>query len=326
MDLARLRRFGFLTLPNYSMIACANAIEALRMANRLRDEAAYEWQVVTTDGVPATASNGMMLHPTVLLETAAPFDILFVCGGIDVRQSVSRPVLTVLRRLARQGIPLGALCTGSFALAEARLLRGYRCAIHWENLDAVREEFPDTDFVTGMFTIDRDRATCTGGIAPLDMMLEIIAARFGRSLAARISAQFLVARDRDGASPQPTLARAAAPHPQLEKAVRLLEETPDQPMSAGEIAQRTNISARQIERLFRKHLGQSPAAFSTGLRLDRARTLLRETGLPVTEIGIACGFASASHFSAAFRARFGHPPRAERQIGSSSSQTSHRPS
>jgi transcriptional regulator GlxA family with amidase domain len=322
MDLARLRRFGFLTLPNYSMIACANAIEALRMANRLRDEAAYAWETVTVDGVPAAASNGLMLHPTGLLETAAPFDIVFVCGGVDVRQSTSRPVLAALRRLARQGVALGALCTGSFALAEARLLRGYRCAIHWETLDAVREEFPDTEFVPDLYAIDRDRVTCTGGIAPLDMMLEIIAARFGRSLAARISAQFLLPGERDAAAPQPSAARAGISHKALEQAVRLLEQAPDQPMSAADLARATRLSPRQIERLFRKHLGESPAAFSTALRLDRARTLLRETGLPVTEIGIACGFASPSHFSAAFRSRFGHSPRAERQTLPATRQTS----
>lgn len=324
MDLSTLRRIGFLTLPNYSMIACANAIEALRMANRLRDEAAYAWEVVTLDGFAALASNGLMLHPTGLLDATAPFDIVFVCGGIDVRRSTSRPVLTALRRLARQGVPLGALCTGTFALAEARLLRGYHCAIHWENLDAVREEFPETEFVPGLFAIDRDRLTCSGGVGPLDMMLAVIAARFGGSLVSRISAQFLLTRGRDGAQPQPTWASAAARHEAVAEAVRLMEHTPDQPVSTAELARHIGLSPRQIERLFRKHLGQSPAAFSTALRLDRARSLLRETGLPVTQIGVACGFASPSHFSTAFRARFGHSPRAERVAASVTSQTSPR--
>ena len=117
MELGTLGQFGFLTLPNYSLIACANAIEALRMANRVSARAAYKWQLLTLDGVPARASNGMSLQPTASLGTARAFDIVFVCGGVDIRRSTGRGVLSALRRLAREHVPLGALCTGSFALA-----------------------------------------------------------------------------------------------------------------------------------------------------------------------------------------------------------------
>ena len=210
MKLENLSRFGFLTLPSYSMIACANAIEALRMANRVAGTPAYAWQTVTLDGHPAAASNGLMLTPCAMLSAADRFDAVFVVGGVDVRNAVDRNVAAALRKLARDGVALGALCTGTFALAEARLLHGYRCAIHWENLSAIREEFPDVDFVEDMFCIDRDRITCTGGIAPLDLMLAIIQARLGRRVASQVSAQFLMERGRAADERQPKQASATS--------------------------------------------------------------------------------------------------------------------
>jgi AraC family transcriptional regulator, glycine betaine-responsive activator len=314
MDLGALGQFGFLTLPNYSMIACANAIEALRMANRVSARSAYKWQLLTADGAPAKASNGMSLHPSAPLAGARALDIVFVCGGLDIRRSTGRNVLSALRQLARQQVPLGALCTGSFALAEAGLLSGYRCAIHWENLAAIREEFPDIHFLDDLYTIDRDRITCTGGIAPLDLMLTLIRARLGEAIAERIASQFIVERGRRANERQPLLP-ATPPglsHERLEQAVRLIRSKLDerQPMSA--IAAGVGLSTRQLERLFKRHLGHTPAVLWKRLRLERARTLLTQTAMPITDVSVACGFTTAAHFSTAYRHQFGCSPSTER--------------
>ncbi|MFT8643245.1 GlxA family transcriptional regulator [Gluconacetobacter sp.] len=311
-DLASLRRFGFLTLKTYSMIAVSNAIEALRMANRVTGRDDYAWQVLSLDGAPVEASNGLALHPTGALGDGAELDVLFVCGGIDVRAATSEALRVALRRVARQRIVIGALCTGTFALAEAGLLRGYRCAIHWENLGAIREEFPEIDIVDELFVIDRDRMTCTGGAVPLDMMLRIVAAHVGPARAREIAMQFLLARDRTGSEAQPVIALDPLP-PSLGRAVQLMESRIDQKLSVGEIASAAGLSERQLERLFRAHTGATPAAYLAAARLERARRLLRQTSMSVTDVGIACGFMSLTHFSTAFRNRFGYAPRQERQ-------------
>lgn len=312
-DLASLTRFGFLTLPNYSLIAVSAAIEACRMANYVAGSDIYSWQVMTLDGSPAPASSGLSLGPTVALNRTADMDALFVCGGIDVRHAVDRKTLEELRRCARRGLPLGALCTGSFALAEAGLLDDYRCAIHWENLAAIREEFEDVSFVEDIFVIDRDRFTCTGGQAPLDMMATFIEARLGRTAVKRLSEQFIIERMRTGAEPQhPPLRREAHGHPALDAAAALMARTIAAPLTVGAVAARVGLSSRQLERLFRLHIGTSPAEFAMNLRLDHARDLLRQSDMPVTAVGVACGFVSSAHFSAAYRRRFKHAPRTER--------------
>ncbi|QIB36111.1 GlxA family transcriptional regulator [Ancylobacter pratisalsi] len=311
IDLASLTRIGFLTLPNHSMIACTSALEALRMANYVAEAPLYSWHVITLDGAPATASNGLSLAPTVAVHEAGPLDLLLVCGGVDVRHAATAPIADALRRLARRGVALGALCTGSFVLADAGLLDFHRCAVHWENLSSIREEFPEIDFVEEAFVIDRDRLTCTGGIAPLDMMLALIAARGGRALADKVSEQFII--DRSARLPQARARpRPALPDPTLARAVKLMEGTIEQPPSIAAIARRLDVSPRHLERLFQRHLGTGPAAYQLGLRLERARELLRLSPLPITDVGLACGFQSAAHFSTAYARRFGRPPSRER--------------
>ena len=83
-----------------------------------------------------------------------------------MREAVTPPLLTALKRLAERRVGLGALCTGGYALARAGLLDQYRATIHWENLSSLREQFPRVQLNDQVFSIDRDRYTASGGTAP----------------------------------------------------------------------------------------------------------------------------------------------------------------
>jgi transcriptional regulator GlxA family with amidase domain len=307
--LGGIRRISFLTLPNYSMIALASALEGFRMANYVAGRAVYSWDIATPDGAAVPASNGLTLAPT---GKAGPADLVMVCGGVDVRRAVARTTLALLRRLARKGGAIGALCTGTFALAEAGLLDGFRAAIHWENLAAIREEFPAVAFVDDAFAIDRDRLTCTGGVAPLEMTLALIAAALGDTAAAAVADQFMirwVAPERQRAHGTPV---AAARVPAVAKAIETMRQNLEAPLPLPAVAAAAGLSQRQLERLFQRSVAASPGEFYLRLRLDKARELLRQSPLPVTDVALACGFQSASHFSVAYGRRYGHPPRRER--------------
>lgn len=314
-DSAPFSHFGFLTLRRFSMIAFTNAVEPLRMANYLAGRELYRWSVYSLDGAPVPASNGLTLTPTRRIEESALPDILFVCSGVDVAHAVDDELVRLLRRLAQRRMTLGALCTGAYALAKAGLLEGYRCAIHWENLWALRETFPRVVFTPDLFVIDRDRYTCTGGIAPLDLVLNVITPRIGRTLAAGISEEFIVGRIRDSKDRQhiPLAARLGGSHPSIAQAAQLMEANIEEPLSLEELARLTEVSQRQLQRLFRRNLGITPAQYYATVRLRRARELLQQTAMPVMDITVACGFRSPCHFSRSYRALFGHPPSRERR-------------
>ena len=310
-------RYAFLTLPRYSMIALANAVEPLRMANIITGQTVYEWAIVSLDGSPTPASNGLQLSPTDALEAADEVDIFFVVGGVNVQQAVSPKVLAALRRLAERRVPLGALCTGGYALAKAGLLDKYRATIHWENLSALREEFPRINLSDQLFSIDRDRFTCSGGVAPLDLMLHLVESKLGARVSQLISEQFIVERVRSDRDRQyvPLRAQIGVSHESLIRVAQLMEENIEKPLSLDEIAAATRLSRRQIERLFKRHLNCVPKRYYLQMRLRRARELLLQTSMPIIDITTACGFQSPPHFSRCYRAQFGCPPSAERQPG-----------
>ncbi len=312
---ASSRHFVFLTLPNFTMIALSSAIDALRMANRITRREAYTWSLATLDGKPAVASNGYALSPTVSLEEAGTPSILFVAGGLHVEKTVSSALVGTLRRLAARRVPLGSLCTGGYALAKAGLLDQYKAVIHWENMSALREEFPRVVFTDNLFVIDRDRYTCTGGVAPLDMMMHLIGEQQGRDIAPQISEQFILDRVRSESDRQhiPLQARVGLFHENLIEAAALMEANIEEPLSLDEIAELVGVSRRQIERLFKRYVGQVPTKYYLDMRLRRARELLLQTAMSIMEIAVACGFQSPPHFSKCYRNLFGHTPSAERQ-------------
>lgn len=309
-------RFGFLLLPNYSMIAFASAVEPLRMANRLTGKELYRWLTVTVDGESVAASNGLYVSPDCAFTDTRQFDALFLCGGVDITGACDKTLLHGLRTLARQTPTLGALCTGSYVLARAGLLDGYRCTIHWENMASLREEFPNITVSSELFELDRDRHTCAGGTAAVDMMLHLISQQYGNGLAADISEEFMCERIRGPHDRQriPLRVHVGTSQPKLTEAVSLMEANIEEPISLDELAEHVGISRRQLERVFQKYLQCVPTRYYLELRLTRARQLLLQTSMPIVDVALACGFVSAPHFSKCYRDFFGLPPRDERRL------------
>jgi len=312
---AKPSHVGFLLVPNYSMIAFTSAIEPLRMANRAAQKTLYRWTIYTLDGNPVKASNGLEISPDDSIENAGAMSILFVCGGVEIAETWSRSLKFALRKIASRNITIGAVCTGSYLLARAGLLDGYKCTIHWENIASMREEFPKARFSDDLFQIDRDRITCAGGQASLDMMLRVISDAHGSKLAAHISEQFMCERIRGTEDRQriPLQLHLGANQPKLTEAVILMEANLEEPISLDELSSYVGVSRRQLERLFQKHLNCVPTRYYLNLRLNRARLLLLQTSKSIVDIALACGFISAPHFSKCYRDMFGIPPRDERR-------------
>lgn len=309
------RTIGFLLVPNFTMVAVTSAIEPLRLAEYVTGHKHYNWVLISPDGNPVKASNGISMPVDMAMNDAEKISLVFVCGGEGTHSHDDRRTSAWLRKIASRGVKLGALCTGSAVLARAGLLNGYRCTIHWENLAGFAERYPDIDVTMELFEIDRDRFTCSGGTAALDLSLNIMAMDFGHDLASQAADQLLHERIRDRHDHQrmPLRFRLGTSHPKLIAIVAHMEENLEEPLSCAELADVAHLSTRHLERLFRKYFNKTPTRYYLELRLNRARLLLLQTDLSILSVALACGFVSASHFTKCYRDYFGHTPRAERR-------------
>jgi len=321
-DSPREKHFYFVLIPNFTMIAFATAIEPLRIANRMAGRQAYRWSLVSLDGEPAQASNGIRLNVDMSLKEARERvrggerpDHVFICGSLGVERFHDRNLNAWIAALDRQKIGIGALDTGAWVLADAGVLDGRRCAIHWESLPAFSERFPEAEVYADLFEVDGNCYTCAGGTASLDMMLHLIGEHLDEGIVTKVCEQALTDRMRSPTDRQrlPLRARLGLQNTKLLFIIELMEANIAEPLSLIEIAKYAGLSRRQIERLFRRNLGRSPARYYLEIRLDRARHLLIQSDAPIVEVAVACGFVSASHFSKCYRELYARSPQQERQ-------------
>ncbi|NIK71991.1 AraC family L-rhamnose operon regulatory protein RhaS [Paenibacillus sp. BK720] len=99
----------------------------------------------------------------------------------------------------------------------------------------------------------------------------------------------------------------------LANAVSYIEDRYLEPLTLEEIAARSNISVRHLNRIFQSYYQTTPISYLQRLRLERARMLLRQSGLPITKISYECGFNDSNYFTRKFSKTYGLSPKAFRQ-------------
>lgn len=308
---------AILVTPHFNMAATTGFIDPFRVANYLEGRRLCRWRVVSAAGGEVVASNGLALGTEPLSAVVAAPGLAMVSSSWTP-EAHGHAFGPVLRRWGRGGAMLGGIDTGAFILAEAGLLSGCRATVHYVHIDALAELYPDVEVSEALYVIDGDRLTSCGGAASADLALQVLRAAHGVALANRVARYVFHDRLRGPAerqspeAPEPMGSSAPA---KLRAAIAAMERHLEVPRAIPEIAAETGLSPRQLERLFRAHCGVSPGAYYRDIRLDRARSLVTQTEMPIFEVALACGFGSAEHFSRAYRARFGITARADRLEG-----------
>lgn len=298
----------------FPLIPFSCLIDCMRTANKFAGHDTYSWEIVSPDGGHVQSSSGVRIDVNGSLQAVDRCGRVILIATNQIQHFDDDRTFHKLTSLGSKGALLGSASSGSFVLARAGLLEGYRCTIHWENLPVFRELYPTLNITRSIYEIDRDRATCSGGTAALDMMLKLIEMDCGQDVARRISQMYQHDRlrtpeDQQRMEGKYDLIRLS---PKLAEAIDLMQNNIEDPLSPQEVAGHVGVSLRQLERLFKKYRGITPQRYYLRLRLENARQLLLYTSQSGLDVAIASGFSSHSHFIKSYRDVYGRTPREER--------------
>jgi len=308
------QKIHFLLIPGFSLFGLTSMLDPLRHANRASNNKLYEWLLVSECGGLISSSDSIEIMTNTKIGDVLKCETLIICSGSDPQRYTSAGLLGFIRQQNNYGADIGCQDTGSYIAATAGVLDGYRTTMHWENVESAAELFSTVTFVQELLVIDRKRFSCPGALSGLDMMLYLIEIQHGKGLATTVADELVHTHQRGHRDAQRSSlqVRLDSRNGNLIEAVQLMEQNMEEPLLIAELAKHIGISDRELERLFKRHLKQTPKSYYRQMRLEKARWMLQQTQNSVTYIALACGFASLSHFTRSYQHAFFKKPSQER--------------
>ena len=314
-------RLLLLPLPDFALLPFGGFLDKLRFSADDEDHSRQRycaWSLLGIDDAPVLSSSGVQVNMDTTADAVdlAAFDYLVVFGSRTVQASRAHVQAygPVLRKAAVRGLPLVAIDNASFLLAEAGLLKGHRVALHWRHVAEFREAFPRIAVASEqIYCFDRDRITCAGGTAAIDMAVELLSRHCGRVRAFKGLADMLVDAPRhqghhlqsmEGGGPDLTR--------HLSRAVALMRSALADGLTVADLAERIGIGRRQLDRLFAEQMGMSAHDHWTKMRMEHAHWRVTNSHHSLAAIADEVGLGNASSLARLFRRHYGTSPGALR--------------
>lgn len=299
---------GIVLFNQFNLSELSIVIDALERANRIADGRAYQWSTYAPGNRSVTSSAGLQINANATLDDCRA-DIIIVIGAETLLKQ-DHGIARSMRQLMLAGQGLYLLSESAVSACLNGILKSGSVAIPRMYEALVEERFLDVELAKNLFEKNGRITTCIGGMASFDMIICMIIEHHGERLGRYVASAFMANRVRDGGERAPSmLTDKYRTRPRaIDRAVRAMEKNLETPLSLKEISAEAYLSIRQLQRGFKVHFAKGPQAFYVEMRLQRAYELLGNTDISVTETGVACGFASPSHFSQTFKSHFGFSP------------------
>ena len=316
-----MKTVAIVLFPDFLLLDVAGPIEVFSIANRYLDQDdCYAISTLGSEELLTRASNGLALMAERLIDSAPEaYDLLLVPGGPGAYNGTHPRLMSWLRNAAPRSRRYGSICTGAFILGHAGLLDGHRVTTHWNYTDRLAKRFPGAEVETDQVYIkDRNLITSGGITTGIDLALSVVAEDHGKKLALDVAKVLLVVIKRQGGQAQfsPLLAEAASQDSAIAKVCSYVLEHLEESFSVERMAGLAVMSSRHFARVFAREVQMTPMEFVQCARIDRARSLLETSDLPLKTVAYRCGFGSVRHMGFLFREKLGLTPvQYRRQFG-----------
>jgi transcriptional regulator GlxA family with amidase domain len=317
-----MNRIAFFISPGFWMLDLAGPFSAFEAANLATGEALYELALTSAGGGAVIGSSGLPM-PTTPHEQFPPDTVLFIGGDIEPMLAHANTEAATLHasRVSR----IASVCTGAFLLAETGLLDGRSATTHWGYARQFQQRYPAvrTD-LDAIYVTDGPIWTSAGVTAGIDLALALIEADHGAELARTVSRNLVVYHRRSGGQSQfSEMSQMEPASDRIRRALTFAREHLSQPLPIERLAEAANLSVRQFGRAFRQETGETPAKAVERLRVEAARSRLRESSEPIERIAASIGFTDPERMRRAFIKIHGLSPQAMRRVTRQAEEAPH---
>ena len=276
----------------------------------MRDELESPYDVHVCGGDQARLRTlGMAFRDLEPWSRLAAADTVIVPGLDEPDRKRDPEALAALAAAASRGARLAALCTGAFVLGFAGVLEGRRVTTHWALADQFRALFPDAKLLDDeLFVDDGDILSSGGMLAAADLCLHIIRQDHGQSYANDVSRLLVSPPFRTGGQAQYRASGSRRANGSLLPLMEWVDAHIHEALTLPLLASKAHVSTRTLSRRFEAETGRGAMQWIRERRVERARALLEDTDLSVTDVAFATGFGSLGAFRSQFARTTGTTP------------------
>jgi Transcriptional regulator containing an amidase domain and an AraC-type DNA-binding HTH domain len=313
------KRIVVVVVPPVDELDFVGPLKVLGAANRLSAKSVYEVEVVTNrkdlvvhgeEGLLAFAAQGHFQ------DVKGKFDSVLLVCGLGTRKERDPLLSAWMKKTAPLVRRFGAVCVGSFLLAEAGLLDGKRATTHWRFGQELARRYPKVRVESEPIWVkDGNIYTSAGISAGIDLALAWVEEDCGASISQEVARELVLFLRRSGKQKQlsVSLCAQASQMKAIEELRVWILENVHKKLSVTMLADRVAMSVRNFERVFTREVGEKPSRYILQIRVEAARLQLERTDRGLKQIAYICGFANAGMMRRAFLRSLGTTPHQYRQ-------------
>ncbi|GAA0206817.1 helix-turn-helix domain-containing protein [Kangiella japonica] len=315
------KKIAFLVYEGMELLDMAGSQTAFYEGNQFVN-GSYRLIVVGINNEIVVSESGTQIKPCCSLDSLGECHTLVIPGGKGARlNSLSQKELQRLRELIEKSERVVSICTGAFLLAKAGLPEKTKIATHWAFAKDLKSEFPELLVDESSLFIQDDKYWSSAGVTScIDLTLKLIELDLGKLAAMHVAKYMVVYLRRAGSQQQYSdlLSLQSPKDKRLLTVLEWLKDNLEKRITVDMIADRANMSERQLYRVFINEVGFPPAHYLEELRMEVASTLLVSSEQNIKAIALSVGYRSHDGFKRAFQRRYSISPLKYRQVFSSS--------